>query len=59
MKQSELKCPWGCDGDFEIYGPYNHRISHNCNVMEGPLMLTGWFKTKKAAMKNWNSWMKK
>ena len=66
MKQSELRCPWGCKGEFtQIQNQYGeHFIEHVCeylqrasygghNVLEGKVSTT-----KQGAMNNWNSWIK-
>ena len=61
MKESELICPWGCKGSFEVCrlafsGEYFYDVKHECNYLEAEAHTGKVFKTEQEAMKNWNSW---
>lgn len=64
MKQSELKCPWGCKvriytlPQLNLYNKYDgYKIIHGCQKVG--YIETRKYKTKQGVIKLWNSWMKK
>ena len=64
MKESELKCPWGCNGRTWVQEDSvlpdkktRYMVFHDCMHMSR-WVSTNYFDTSQLAMKNWNSWIK-